>query len=67
MTSPRVPAESQPLMQLEPNMRVTLNVADVSRLHPVLCHYPELVSDVSIRCLIQIHTVAEAWILRAVQ
>src|SRR5581483_2339419 len=29
-------------------MRITLNVADVSRLHPMLCHHPELVPDESI-------------------
>jgi len=29
-------------------MRVTLNVANVSRLHPMLCHKPKLVSNVPI-------------------
>src|SRR5215469_13764140 len=29
-------------------MRITLNVADVARLHPMLCHQPELISDSSI-------------------
>src|ERR1700687_5278008 len=29
-------------------MRITLDVADVSRFHPMLCHKPELVSHTSI-------------------
>src|SRR5215471_20947519 len=29
-------------------MRITLDVADISRLHPMLCHYPELISYMSI-------------------
>src|SRR5215470_13468454 len=29
-------------------MRVMLNVADISRLHPMLCHYPELIPYMSI-------------------
>jgi len=34
----RVSVVPQPLTQLQPYMRITLNVADVSRLHPMLCH-----------------------------
>src|SRR5262249_46279630 len=29
-------------------MRILFDVADISRLHPMLCHYPELISDMSI-------------------
>jgi hypothetical protein len=43
-----VPAIPQPLTHLKTYMRITLNVADVSRLDPMLCHQPKLVSDTSI-------------------
>jgi hypothetical protein len=42
MCSARVPVIPSPLTHLHPYMRITLNVADVSRLHPMLCHKPEL-------------------------
>src|SRR5215469_7376315 len=29
-------------------MRIMLDVADISRFHPMLCHYPELISYMSI-------------------
>ncbi len=48
MRSARVPVIPQPLTLLQTYMRITLNVADVSRLHPMLCYQPELVSDTSI-------------------
>jgi hypothetical protein len=34
----RVPVKPKPLTQLQTYMRVTLNVADLPRLHPMLCH-----------------------------
>jgi hypothetical protein len=46
--SARVPADSQPVAQLQPYMRITFNVADVSRPHPMLCNKPELVSHTSL-------------------
>jgi hypothetical protein len=48
MSSARVPAESEPLTQFQTYMRVMFNVADVSRLHTMLCHNPEFPSDMPI-------------------
>jgi hypothetical protein len=48
MRSARVPVIPQPLTQFQTYARITLNVADLSRLHPMLCYQPELVSDTSI-------------------
>ena len=35
-------------MKLQTYMRITLKVSDVSRLHPMLYHEPELISDSSV-------------------
>jgi hypothetical protein len=45
---PRVPSSPKSLAQFQSYTRITFNVADVSRLHAMLCHKPELVSDASI-------------------
>jgi len=46
--SAHVPSGSESLPQFETDMRIMLDVADISRFHPMLCHYPELVPDMSI-------------------
>ena len=48
MGSARVPASPQPVAQLQTYPRIALDVADVSRLRPVLCDQPELVPDAPI-------------------
>ena len=48
MSSTRVPSSSKSVTQFKSYTRIMLNVADVSRLHAVLCHQPELVSDAPI-------------------
>jgi len=48
MGSARVPSSPKSLAQFKSYTRIMLNVADVSRLHAMLCHYPELVSDAPI-------------------
>jgi hypothetical protein len=48
MSSARMPSGSESLAQFEPHLRVTLDVADIPRFHPVFCHYPELTPDTSV-------------------
>ena len=48
MCSARLPVIRKPRAQFQTYMRITLNVANVSRFHPMLCHEPELTSDMSI-------------------
>jgi hypothetical protein len=48
MGSARVPSYPKSLSQFQSYVWITLDVADVSRLHAVLCHKPELVSDAPI-------------------
>jgi len=48
MRRARVPAIFYPLTQFQSYTRITFNVADVSRLHAMLCYKPELVFDASI-------------------
>lgn len=48
MSSARVPAIPYSLTQLETHVRIMPNVANISRLAPVLCYQPELVSKTSI-------------------
>src|SRR5690349_14140075 len=45
MGGARVPANLKSLSQLQTYMRITFNIADVSRLHAMLCYQPEHVSD----------------------
>ena len=40
--------ERQPLTQLQTYTRIALDVADVSRVHAMLCHWPKLISETSI-------------------
>ena len=47
MCCTRVPVIPKPFTQFQTYMRIMLNVADLPRPHPMLCHQPKLICDTS--------------------
>jgi len=48
MRRARVPLSAEPFSQLHAHARMTHQIANISRLHAVLCHDPKLSADASV-------------------